>query len=163
MLTKKNSAFKALLPALSYLLAGCAIAEERKPPLSYLHQDQKKNAIKQNAIKQQPPIISRGVQMPTPSPIFNEILASAKGIPPGAHNNVNHIVSRYIPIGTSRKQVQTILNQMNHHCIKKEKIIHTGYKGNNPPFTPNPAISITFHFNESDLLETIEAKYIYLQ
>lgn len=163
MLTAKNSVFKALLPALGCLLAGCAIAEEHKPPLSYSHQDQKKTAIKQNTIKQQPPTISRGVQMPTLSPIFNEILASAKGIAPGAHDNVNPIVSKYIPIGTSRKQVQTILSQMSHHYTEKEKNIHTGYKGNNPPLTPNPAISITFHFDESDMLEAIDAKYIYLQ
>ena len=163
MFTTKHSAFKALLPALACLLSSCVIAKEPKPPLFSSQQDQKKVSIKRNTSKQHPPTSSKGVQMPTQSPIFNEILASTKGIAPGTHNNVSHIVSKYIPIGTSRKQIQAILIQMNHHYTEKEKIIHTGYKGSNPPLTPNPAISITFHFDESDLLEAIDAKYIYLQ
>ena len=136
----------AILPFLS--LAGCGSGN---------HTVQNHNAAPQSSAQ-------RGEEkMPTQSPMFNEILASAKGIPPGEYNDVSHIVTKYIPIGTSKQQTKIILEQMNHRHTEKERFIRTGYRGNNPPFVPNPGISIELHFNNLDYLESINAQYRYYQ
>lgn len=102
-------------------------------------------------------------KMPTQSPMLNEILASAKGIAPGTSNDVSHIVSKYIPIGTSKEQTKKILEQMNHRYTEKERFLRTGYRGDFFPFVPTPGISIEFHFNQSDYLESIDAQFSYAQ
>lgn len=101
--------------------------------------------------------------MPTQSPMLNEILASAKGIAPGKYNDVSHIVSKYIPIGTSKEQTKIILKNMNQKYDETEDIIYAGYVGNNFPMVPNPRIFIELEYNHYQYLENITARYSYAQ
>ena len=136
----------AILPFLS--LAGCGSGN---------HTVQNHNATPQSSAQ-------RGEEkMPTQSPMFNEILASTKAIAPWKNNDVSHIVTKYIPIGTSKQQTKIILEQMNHRYTEKERFIRTGYRGNNPPFVPNPGITIELYFNNRDYLDSVNAKFRYDQ
>ena len=53
--------------------------------------------------------------MPTQSPMLNEIFASEKYIRPGQSKDVSHIVSKYLPIGSSKEEVINKLNEMNQN------------------------------------------------
>ena len=100
-------------------------------------------------------------KMPTQSPMLNEILASETNIPPGQTKDVNYIVSKYIPIGTSKQQAKKILENMNQRYTEKENFIRTGYLGKKPPFVPNPGITIELYFNKEGYLESIYSEFSY--
>ncbi len=95
--------------------------------------------------------------------MLNEIYSSAKFIPPGEVRDVRYIVEKYLPIGSSKKQVKTILNGMNISYSEHGNKIGTGSKGDNPPFVPNPVIWIELSFSDASYLNGIKADYLYQQ
>lgn len=109
--------------------------------------------------------------MPTKSPMLNEILTTkfeTKEVPtgqfmPGQPRDVSNIVSKYIPIGTSREQTKQILVDMNQNIKEIGNTIQTGYLAEFIPMVPRAGISIDLKFNEFNLLEMIDAKLSYQQ
>ncbi|EFG30617.2 hypothetical protein HMPREF9021_01587 [Simonsiella muelleri ATCC 29453] len=109
--------------------------------------------------------------MPTKSPMLNEILTTkiaAKETAigqfmPGQTRDVSGIVSKYIPIGTSREQVKQILANMNQNFKEENNIIHAGYLAEFIPMVPRAGVMIKLTFNERNFLETIDAQLSYQQ
>ena len=105
--------------------------------------------------------------IPTKSPMLNEILTAkieTKGkFVPGQRRDVSGIVSKYIPIGTSREQVKQILASMNQDFKEEGNIIHAGYREKFIPMVPQGGVMIKLTFNELNFLETIDAKLSYQQ
>ena len=92
------------------------------------------------------------------SPMLKEIFASEKYIPP-----VSYIVSKYLPIGSSKKEVIEKLTEMNQHYSDKEHIIYAGYGKQVHPMIPNPEVMIELKFNASGYLENIGSEFYYAQ
>ena len=101
--------------------------------------------------------------MPTQSPMLDEIFASEKYIRPGQSKDVSHIVSKYLPIGSSKKEVIDKLNEMNQHYSDKGHIIYAGYGKQIHPMIPNPEVMIELKFNASGYLENIDSQFYYAQ
>ena len=101
--------------------------------------------------------------MPTQSPMLNEIFASEKYIEPGQSKDVSHIVAKYLPIGSSKKEVIDKLNEMNQHYSDKRHIIYAGYGKQIHPMIPNPEVMIELKFNASGYLENIDSQFYYAQ
>lgn len=97
------------------------------------------------------------------NPMFNEILNTTKGLPPGVSKDVSNIVVKYIPIGISREHVKEILAQMNQDYTEIGNTIQTGYLAKFIPMVPRASIAIHLKFNESNFLEKIDAKQSYQQ
>ena len=99
--------------------------------------------------------------------MLNEILTAkieTKGkFVPGQRRDVSGIVSKYIPIGTSREQVKQILASMNQDFKEEGNIIHAGYREKFIPMVPQGGVMIKLTFNELNFLETIDAKLSYQQ
>ena len=74
--------------------------------------------------------------------MLNEIFASEKYIRPGQSKDVSYIVSKYLPIGSSKKEVIDKLNEMNQHYSDKGHIIYAGYGKQIHPMIPNPEVMI---------------------
>lgn len=101
--------------------------------------------------------------MQPPSPMLNEIFASEKYIRPGQSKDVSYIVSKYLPIGSSKKEVIDKLNEMNQHYSDKGHIIYAGYGKQIHPMIPNPEVMIELKFNASGYLENIDSQFYYAQ
>ena len=101
--------------------------------------------------------------MPTQSPMLDEIFASEKYIRPGQSKDVSYIVSKYLPIGSSKKEVIDKLNEMNQHYSDKGHIIYAGYGKQIHPMIPNPEVMIELKFNASGYLENIGSQFYYAQ
>ena len=101
--------------------------------------------------------------IPTQSPMLDEIFASEKYIRPGQSKDVSHIVSKYLPIGSSKKEVIDKLNEMNQHYSDKGHIIYAGYGKQIHPMVPNPEVMIELKFNASGYLENIDSQFYYAQ
>ena len=101
--------------------------------------------------------------MPTQSPMLDEIFASEKYIRPGQSKDVSYIVSKYLPIGSSKKEVIDKLNEMNQHYSDKGHIIYAGYGKQIHPMIPNPEVMIELKFNASGYLENIDSQFYYAQ
>lgn len=97
------------------------------------------------------------------SPMLNEIFASEKYIRPGQSKDVSYIVSKYLPIGSSKKEVIDKLNKMNQHYSDKGHIIYAGYGKQIHPMIPNPEVMIELKFNASGYLENIDSQFYYAQ
>ena len=97
------------------------------------------------------------------SPMLKEIFASEKYIPPGQSKDVSYIVSKYLPIGSSKKEVIEKLTEMNQHYSDKEHIIYAGYGKQVHPMIPNPEVMIELKFNASGYLENIGSEFYYAQ
>ena len=97
------------------------------------------------------------------SPMLNEIFASEKYIRPGQSKDVSYIVSKYLPIGSSKKEVIDKLNEMNQHYSDKGHIIYAGYGKQIHPMIPNPEVMIELKFNASGYLENIDSQFYYAQ
>ena len=97
------------------------------------------------------------------SPMLNEIFASEKYIRPGQSKDVSYIVSKYLPIGSSKKEVIGKLNEMNQHYSDKGHIIYAGYGKQIHPMIPNPEVMIELKFNASGYLENIDSQFYYAQ
>ena len=102
-------------------------------------------------------------KMQPQSPMLNEIFASEKYIRPGQSKDVSYIVSKYLPIGSSKKEVIDKLNKMNQHYSDKGHIIYTGYGKQIHPMIPNPEVMIELKFNASSYLENIDSQFYYAQ
>lgn len=100
---------------------------------------------------------------PTQSPMLNEIFASEKYIRPGQSKDVSHIVSKYLPIGSSKEEVINKLNEMNQNYKEEGNIIHAGYRKKVHPMTPQAGVRITLKFNNFDYLENIDSEFSYAQ
>lgn len=101
--------------------------------------------------------------IPTQSPMLDEIFASEKYIRPGQSKDVSYIVSKYLPIGSSKKEVIDKLNEMNQHYSDKGHIIYAGYGKQIHPMIPNPEVMIELKFNASGYLENIGSQFYYAQ
>ena len=102
--------------------------------------------------------------MPTQSPMLNEIFAiKQKEVPRGQAIDVSHIVTKYIPLGTSKEQTRQLLKQMNQNYKEDGNIIHAGYFKQTYPFVPTPAALIELKFNQLDYLENINAEFHYVE
>ena len=101
--------------------------------------------------------------MPTPSPMLNEIFASEKYIEPGQSKDVSHIVAKYLPIGSSKEKVINKLNEMNQIYKEEGNIIHAGYRKKTPPMVPQAGVRITLKFNNFGHLENIDSEFSYAQ
>ena len=133
----------AILPFLS--LAGCGSGN---------HTIQNHNAAAQKGEE----------KMPTQSPMLNEIFAiKQKEVPRGQAIDVSHIVTKYIPLGTSKEQTRQLLKQMNQNYQEDGNIIHAGYFKQTHPFVPTPAAYIELKFNHLGFLENIEAKFHFVE
>ena len=77
--------------------------------------------------------------------------------------DVSHIVSKYLPIGSSKKEVIDKLNEMNQHYSDKGHIIYAGYGKQIHPMIPNPEVMIELKFNASGYLENIDSQFYYAQ
>ncbi|OSI17427.1 hypothetical protein BWD09_05380 [Neisseria dentiae] len=97
------------------------------------------------------------------SPMLNEIFSSEKYIRPGQSKDVNHIVSKYLPIGSSKEEVINKLNEMNQNYKEEGNIIHAGYRKKTPPMTPQAGVRITLKFNNFSYLENIDSEFSYAQ
>lgn len=82
---------------------------------------------------------------------------------PGQTRDVSGIVSKYIPIGTSREQVKQILANMNQNFKEENNIIYAGYLAEFIPMVPRAGVMIKLTFNERNFLETIDAQLSYQQ
>ena len=102
-------------------------------------------------------------KMQPQSPMLNEIFASEKYIRPGQSKDVSYIVSKYLPIGSSKKEVIDKLNEMNQHYSDKGHIIYAGYGKQIHPMIPNPEVMIELKFNASGYLENIDSEFYYAQ
>lgn len=94
---------------------------------------------------------------------WKKIFASEKYIPPGQSKDVSYIVSKYLPIGSSKKEVIEKLTEMNQHYSDKEHIIYAGYGKQVHPMIPNPEVMIELKFNASGYLENIDSEFYYAQ
>lgn len=101
--------------------------------------------------------------MPTQSPMLNEIFASEKYIEPGQSKDVSHIVAKYLPIGSSKEKVINKLNEMNQIYKEEGNIIHAGYRKKTPPMVPQAGVRITLKFNNFGHLENIDSEFSYAQ
>ena len=101
--------------------------------------------------------------MPTQSPMLNEIFASEKYIEPGQSKDVSHIVAKYLPIGSSKEKVINKLNEMNQTYKEEGNIIHAGYRKKTPPMVPQAGVRITLKFNNFGHLENIDSEFPYAQ
>jgi len=101
--------------------------------------------------------------LPTQSPMLNEIFASEKYIEPGQSKDVSHIVAKYLPIGSSKEEVINKLNQMNQNHKEEGNIIHAGYRKKTPPMVPQAGVRITLKFNMFGSLENIDSEFSYAQ
>lgn len=101
--------------------------------------------------------------MPTQSPMLNEIFASEKYIEPGQSKDVSHIVAKYLPIGSSKEKVINKLNEMNQTYKEEGNIIHAGYRKKTPPMVPQAGVRITLKFNNFGHLENIDSEFSYAQ
>ena len=97
------------------------------------------------------------------SPMLKEIFASEKYIEPGQSKDVSHIVAKYLPIGSSKKEVIEKLTEMNQHYSDKGHIIYAGYGKQIHPMIPNPEVMIELKFNASGYLENIDSQFYYAQ
>ena len=101
--------------------------------------------------------------LPTQSPMLNEIFASEKYIEPGQSKDVSHIVAKYLPIGSSKEEVINKLNEMNQNYKEEGNIIHAGYGKKTPPMVPQAGVRITLKFNIFGNLENINSEFSYAQ
>ena len=101
--------------------------------------------------------------LPTQSPMLNEIFASEKYIEPGQSKDVSHIVAKYLPIGSSKEEVINKLNEMNQNYKEEGNIIHAGYRKKTPPMVPQVGVRITLKFNMFGKLENIDSEFSYAQ
>ena len=111
----------------------------------------------------QPSTLKGKGNMPTPSPMLNEIFASEKYIEPGQSKDVSHIVAKYLPIGSSKEKVINKLNEMNQIYKEEGNIIHAGYRKKTPPMVPQAGVRITLKFNKFGHLENIDSEFSYAQ
>ena len=102
--------------------------------------------------------------LPTQSPMLNEILSiKREDIPRWSTIDVSHIISKYLPLGSSREQVINSLTQMNQNYHEVDGVIHAGYFKQELPFVPTPRISIILRFNNNGYLEKIDATLNYVE
>lgn len=97
-------------------------------------------------------------KMPTQSPMLNEIFSSNHNVAIGEYKDVGYIVTKYIPIGTSKEEVKNILDKMHQNFKEEGHTIYAGYGVKTHPMTPKPSVQIELQFNNSNFLENIEAK-----
>ena len=117
---------------------------------------EKHSAVQQSTLKGKS-------NLPTQSPMLNEIFASEKYIEPGQSKDVSHIVAKYLPIGSSKEEVINKLNQMNQNHKEESNIIHAGYRKKTPPMVPQAGVRITLKFNMFGNLENIDSELSYAQ
>lgn len=102
--------------------------------------------------------------IPTQSPMLNEILSIKRtDIPRWKPFNVSYIVSKYLPIGSSREQVISSLNKMHQDYKEEGNFIYAGYFKQGLPLVPSPGIFIALQFNETAHLEKIDATLNYVE
>ena len=102
--------------------------------------------------------------MITQSPMLNEILSIKRtDIPRWEPFDVSHIVSKYLPIGSSREQVINSLNKMHQDYKEEDNFIYAGYFKQGLPLVPSPSIFIALQFNGTAHLEKIDATLNYVE
>ena len=101
--------------------------------------------------------------MPTKSPMLNEIFSREKYTAGGKVKDVTYIVSKYLLIGSSKKEVINKLSDMNQHYTDEGNVIYAGYGRQVHPMIPYPSVSIVLKFSNSGYLENIDSKFHYAQ
>lgn len=104
-------------------------------------------------------------KMSTQSQMLNEIFAYRSYIEPDKLVNVNHIVTKYIPIGTSKEEVKNILNKMNQKFKEEEdtNVIQAGTLLPFIPMVPRGGVMVELKFNQLNSLEEINSEMYYQQ
>lgn len=105
----------------------------------------------------------RGLIINERGSMLNEISATAKGIPPGEYRDVGDIVRRYFPIGASKVDVISEMEEMgiSYGHNHEKNSIHI-YSRDVSRF-PVPVIDISMSFDSLDRLQVIKAVYLYQQ
>jgi hypothetical protein len=156
MTNKNRSLYKGLIMQLRNLAVLPIVMS-----LVFLSACEVSNHEKHSEIQQSTP--KGKSKMQPQSPMLNEIFASEKYIRPGQSKDVSYIVSKYLPIGSSKKEVIDKLNEMNQHYSDKGHIIYAGYGKQIHPMIPNPEVMIELKFNASGYLENIDSQFYYAQ
>ena len=97
------------------------------------------------------------------SPMLNEIFSREKYTAGGKVKDVTYIVSKYLPIGSSKEEVINKLSDMNQHYTDEGNVIYAGYGRQVHPMIPYPSVSIVLKFSNSGYLENIDSKFHYAQ
>ena len=156
MTNKNRSLYKGLIMQLRNLAVLPIVMS-----LVFLSACEVSNHEKHSEIQQS--TLTEKSNMPTQSPMLNEIFASEKYIEPGQSKDVSHIVAKYLPIGSSKEKVINKLNEMNQTYKEEGNIIHAGYRKKTPPMVPQAGVRITLKFNNFGHLENIDSEFSYAQ